>query len=86
MLLSHPEEDPTLTISFFKNPRFILSWLLIIQPEVFPCPKDFDEVSQQGEGRGLGLSKVADILNRYPKVSLETRSCDHHLHRSSFSG
>ena len=33
----------------------------------------------KGEGRGLGLSKVADILNRYPKVNLETRSCDHHF-------
>ncbi|MFR6420573.1 MAG: GHKL domain-containing protein [Streptococcus salivarius] len=40
----------------------------------------FDEgVSSKGEGRGLGLSKVADILNRYPKVNLETRSCDHHF-------
>ena len=40
----------------------------------------FDEgVSSKGEGRGLGLSKVADILNRYPKVNLETRSCDYHF-------
>ncbi|MFR4844794.1 MAG: GHKL domain-containing protein [Streptococcus sp.] len=52
--------------------------------ERIPVSRIFDEgVSSKGEGRGLGLSKVADILNRYPKVNLETRSCDHHFTRSS---
>ena len=74
-------EDPTLTISFFKNQGYLI---LVIdnttREERIPVSRIFDEGgSSKGEGRGLGLSKVADILNRYPKVNLETRSCDHHF-------
>ena len=74
-------EDPTLTISFFKNQDYLT---LVIdnttREERIPVSRIFDEgVSSKGEGRGLGLSKVAEILNRYPKVNLETRSCDYHF-------
>ena len=74
-------EDPTLTISFFKNQDYLT---LVIdnttREERIPVSRIFDEgVSSKGEGRGLGLSKVAEILNRYPKVYLETRSCDYHF-------
>ena len=74
-------EDPTLTISFFKNQDYLT---LVIdnttREERIPVSRIFDEgVSSKGEGRGLGLSKVAEILNRYPKVTLETRSCDYHF-------
>lgn len=74
-------EDPTLTISFFKNQDYLT---LVIdnttREERIPVSRIFDEgVSSKGEGRGLGLSKVAEILNCYPKVNLETRSCDYHF-------
>lgn len=74
-------EDPTLTVSFFKNQDYLT---LVIdnttREERIPVSRIFDEgVSSKGEGRGLGLSKVAEILNRYPKVNLETRSCDYHF-------
>lgn len=74
-------EDPMLTISFFKNQDYLT---LVIdnttREERIPVSRIFDEgVSSKGEGRGLGLSKVAEILNRYPKVNLETRSCDYHF-------
>lgn len=74
-------EDPTLTISFFKNQDYLT---LVIdnttREERIPVSRIFDEgVSSKGEDRGLGLSKVAEILNRYPKVNLETRSCDYHF-------
>ena len=74
-------EDPTLTVSFFKNQDYLT---LVIdnttREERSPVSRIFDEgVSSKGEGRGLGLSKVAEILNRYPKVNLETRSCDYHF-------
>lgn len=74
-------EDPTLTISFFKNQDYLT---LVIdnttREERIPVSRIFDEgVSSKGEGRGLGLSKVAEILNHYPKVNLETRSCDYHF-------
>lgn len=74
-------ENPTLTISFFKNQDYLT---LVIdnttREERIPVSRIFDEgVSSKGEGRGLGLSKVAEILNHYPKVNLETRSCDYHF-------
>lgn len=74
-------EDPTLTISFFKNQDYLT---LVIdnttREKRIPVSRIFDEgVSSKGEGRGLGLSKVVEILNRYPKVNLETRSCDYHF-------
>lgn len=34
-------------------------------------------VSTKGEGRGIGLSNVKQILSKYPKVTLETKSIDH---------
>lgn len=34
-------------------------------------------VSTKGEGRGIGLSNVKQILSKYPKVTLETKSLDH---------
>lgn len=34
-------------------------------------------VSTKGEGRGIGLSNVKQILSKYPKVTLETKCIDH---------
>ena len=36
-----------------------------------------DVYKRQGEGRGIGLSNVKQILSKYPKVTLETKSIDH---------
>lgn len=74
-------DEPTLNISFFKNKGHLT---LVVdnttKEETVSVSKIFGEgVSSKGEGRGLGLSKVADILNRYPKVNLETRSRDYHF-------
>lgn len=34
-------------------------------------------VSTKGDGRGIGLSNVKNILSKYPEVTLETRSINH---------
>ena len=34
-------------------------------------------VSSKGEGRGIGLSNVKQILSKYPRVTLETKSINH---------
>lgn len=74
-------KEPILNISFFKNQDHLV---LVIdnttKEKQIPVSKIFYEgVSSKGQGRGLGLSKVAEILNRYPKVNLETRSDQYHF-------
>lgn len=74
-------EEPIVNISFFKNQEHLM---LVVdnttKEESVPVFKIFEEgVSSKGDDRGLGLSKVAEILKRYPKVNLETRSRDHHF-------
>lgn len=73
--------QPILNISFFKNQDQVV---LVIdnttKEERVSVSHIFDEgISSKGEGRGLGLSKVAEILSRYPMVNLETRSKDYHF-------
>ena len=52
---------------FFSWP---VGWEMGIRDVVQMCKKD---VSTKGEGRGIGLCNVEEILNRYDNVYHETR-------------
>lgn len=72
-------EAPRISFTYFQeNENKILVIYNTTADYKIPTKNIFQYgVSTKGEGRGIGLSNVKQILSKYPKVTLETKSIDH---------
>lgn len=72
-------ESPRISFTYFQeNENKILVIYNTTADYKIPTKNIFQYgVSTKGEGRGIGLSNVKQILSKYPKVTLETKSIDH---------
>lgn len=72
-------EAPRISFTYFQeNENKILVIYNTTADYKIPTKNIFQYgVSSKGEGRGIGLSNVKQILSKYPKVTLETKSIDH---------
>ena len=72
-------ESPKISFTYFQeNENKILVIYNTTADYKIPTKNIFQYgVSTKGEGRGIGLSNVKQILSKYPKVTLETKSIDH---------
>ena len=72
-------EAPRISFTYFQeNENKILVIYNTTADYKIPTKNIFQYgVSTKGEGRGIGLSNVKQILSKYPKVTLETKSIDY---------
>ena len=77
-------EDPQLTLAMLQDTN---SLILIVEnstkAEKIELARIFEkDYSSKGEGRGLGLYKIQQLLEKYPKTTVSTKSSNYRFTQS----